>query len=106
VRSDGTVVSGNRSGFNYRNVATELGVPWTPFAFVTGNAWDTNFDHGYTVTYMHNPAMRSQAQAVMDAARAANAAGAGDYAVYDFDPRADNTVDETVTALYAMNRWR
>ncbi|HYD43921.1 MAG TPA: TonB-dependent receptor, partial [Phenylobacterium sp.] len=106
VRPDGTVVSGNRSGFPYRTVAAQLGVPWTPFAFVTDNAWDTNFDWGYTATYVHNPAMRSQAEAVMEAARAANAAGTGNYAVYDFDPRLDNTVDETVASVYAQNRWR
>ena len=38
VRPDGTVVSNNRNGFNYRTVASQLGVPWTPFAFVTSRA--------------------------------------------------------------------
>jgi len=105
VRPDGTVVSGNRSGFNLRTMAAALGVPWNPYSYVTTNAWDTNFDHGFTATYAHNKAMRAQLDTLMAAARAANAAGAN-YPVYDFDKRADNTVDETVAAAYAMNRWK
>lgn len=105
VRPDGTVVSANRNGFNLRNVAAQLGLPWDANAYVTANPWDTNFDHGYTATYMHNKAMRHQLDVLMDAANAANAAGAN-FAVYDFDPRSFNTVDETVAAAYVMNRWR
>ncbi|MFD3262877.1 TonB-dependent receptor [Phenylobacterium ferrooxidans] len=106
VRPDGTVVTANRNGFNLRNVANTLGLPWNANAFVTANPWDTNFDFGYTVSYMHNKAMRQQLDVLMAAARAANKAGTGNFAVYDFDPRSANTVDETVASAYAMNRWK
>ncbi|MDP2011350.1 MAG: TonB-dependent receptor [Phenylobacterium sp.] len=106
VRADGTVASNNRSGFNLRNVATQLGLPWNPAAYLTPNAWDTNFNFGFTANYIHNPAWAHQQQVLMAAARAANKAGTGNYAVYDFDPRSGNTVDETVASAYAMNRWK
>lgn len=105
VRPNGTVAPNNRTGFNLRTVAAQLGLPWTPFAFVTTDAWVTNFDFGFTAAYIDNPAMNRQLQALMDAARAANAAGAGNFAVYANDPRLGNTVDETIAAAYAMNRW-
>lgn len=105
VRPDGTVVSGNRSGFNMRNVATALGIPWNANDYITTNAWDTGFDFGYTATYMHNKAMRVKLDELMAAARAANKNG-GNYAVYDFDPRSFNTVDETVAAAYVQNKWK
>lgn len=106
VRRDGSVVTGNRNGFNLRNVANQLGLPWNANSYVTTNPWDTNFDFGYTVGYMHNKAMRHQLDVLMEAARAANKAGTGNFAVYDFDPRSFNTVDETVASAYAMNRWK
>lgn len=106
VRPDGTVVSNSRTGFNYRQAATQLAVPWAPFDYVTTNAVDTNFDFGFTFNYIHNPAFHAAAQQVMDAARAANAAGTGAYAVYGNDPRAANTVDESILAGYLMNRWK
>lgn len=105
VRPDGTVVSGNRNGFNLRQVSGELGLPWTPIALVTTNPWDSSHDRGFTATLIDNKTMRKQLDALMAAARAANEAGTGNYAVYDFDPRAANTVDETVAAAYAMNSW-
>jgi TonB-dependent receptor len=104
VRPDGTVVSGNRSGFPLRTVAAQLGVPWDYTQFVSAVPWDSNFDFGFTATYMHNPALYTAQQQVMDAARAANAQG-GNFAVYGKDPRAENTVDERVLAGYAQNRW-
>ena len=106
VRPDGTVVAGNRNGFNLRAVAAQLGLPWDANSYVTTNPWDTNFDHGFSATYMHNPAMAHQQRVLMEAARAANKAGTGNFAVYDFDPRSFNTVDETVASIYAMNRWK
>ncbi|MFZ5720706.1 MAG: TonB-dependent receptor [Pseudomonadota bacterium] len=105
VRPDGTVVSNNRNGFNLRTVSAQLGIPWNPDAYVTGNAWDTDFPFGFSANYIHNPAWAYQQRVLMDAARAANEAGTGNYAVYDVDPRSVNTVDETVAAAYAMNKW-
>lgn len=105
VRPNGTVVSGNRSGFNLRQVAAELGLPWTPMDLVTAVPWDTSHDRGFTATLINNKVMRQQLDALMAAARAANEAGTGNYAVYDFDPRAANTVDERVVSAYAMNSW-
>jgi len=105
VRPDGTVVSANRSGFNIRNVATQLNLPWNPFSYVTSVPFDQDVNRGFTANYLHNKAMSHQLLTLMEAARAANAAGAN-YAVYDIDPRATNTVDETVAAAYVMNRWK
>lgn len=83
-----------------------LGVPWTPYALFTREAWDTGFPFGYTVTYMDNPALRRQFDAVQAAARAANAAGTGNFAVIAPDPRLFNTVEERVIGGYLMNRWQ
>ncbi|HEY9234561.1 MULTISPECIES: TonB-dependent receptor [Phenylobacterium] len=104
VRPDGTVVSGNANGFNLTKIAGELGVPWTPDAFITSNAWDKPWDFGFLATYMDNVAMNEQARAVMDAARAANANG-GNYPIFAADPRSVNVVQEKVASVYAMNRW-
>ncbi|MFN3514423.1 MAG: TonB-dependent receptor [Phenylobacterium sp.] len=106
VRPDGTVVTANRNGFNIGAVAAALNLPWNPALYVTSVPWDQNVNRGFTANYIHNPAMSYQLLQIMEAARAANAAGTGNFAVYDIDRRATNTVDETVTAAYAMNRWK
>lgn len=105
VRPDGTVVSGNQNGFDLGKIAAELGVPWTPEAFVTTNAWVKPWPLGFTVDYIHNPAMAYQMRQVMAAAAAANAAGTGNYPVYGPDPSSVNNVTEKVASAYAMNRW-
>ncbi|MFN3524305.1 MAG: TonB-dependent receptor [Phenylobacterium sp.] len=104
VRPDGTVVSGNASGLNLATAAAQLGLPWTPEAFITGNPWIDPWPLGFTVNYIHNPALDYQLQQIMTAAKAANANGAN-YAVFAADPRSVNTVEEKVAAAYAMNRW-
>lgn len=86
--------------------ATALGVPWTPFDFITREAWDTDFPFGYNVNYMDNPGLRKQFDAVQAAARAANAAGTGNYAVIAPDPKLFNTVAERVISGYVMNKWK
>ncbi|MFC3079702.1 TonB-dependent receptor [Phenylobacterium terrae] len=106
VRPDGTVVTANRSGFNLRNVAAQLNLPWNANSYVTSVPFDQNVNRGFTANYIHNPAMSHQLLVLMDAARAANAAGTGNFAVYDVDPRSTNTVDEKVAAAYVMNRWK
>jgi TonB-dependent receptor len=106
VRPDGTVVSANRNGFNIQTVARQLNIPWNLSSFLGRTAWDTNVNRGFTATHMDTRAMRDALMNIMDAARAANAAGTGNYAVYDIDRRATNTVDEKVAAAYVMNRWR
>ncbi len=105
VRPDGTVSSNNASGFNLVTQSAALGLPWTPGAFVSNAAWDTNFDFGYLGTYVRSEAMLDQLGALMAAARTANAAGAN-IAVFGTDPRSINTVDETVTSAYFQNRWK
>lgn len=104
VRPNGAVVTGNASGFNLTTIAAQLGLPWTPDAFITTKAWDKPWDFGYTATYMDNVGLNKQARAIMEAAMAANANG-GNYPVFAPDPRSVNTVEEKVSALYAMNRW-
>lgn len=106
VRPDGSVVSGNRSGFNLQTVASQLKLPWNLSGFLGNTPWDTNVDRGFTAVHMDTGAMRDQLMQLMEAARAANAAGTGKYAVYDIDRRATNTVDEKVAAAYVMNRWK
>jgi TonB-dependent receptor len=106
VRPNGTVVTANRSGFNIRNVAAQLNLPWNISSLFGTTAWDQNVNRGFTAVYLDTKLMTTQLMALMDAARAANDAGTGNFAVYDIDQRATNTVDETVAAVYAMNRWK
>lgn len=106
VRPNGTVVTANRNGFNIQAVAAQLNIPWNLSSFLGRTPWDTNVNRGFTAVHMDTRAMRDQLLVIMDAARAANAAGTGNFAVYDLDPRATNSVDETVAAAYLMNRWR
>ncbi|MDO8411576.1 MAG: TonB-dependent receptor [Phenylobacterium sp.] len=106
VRADGTVVSANRNGFPLESTAAKLGMVWDMDSFFGSTVWDQNMNRGFTAVHIDTRAMTSQLLALMDAARAANDAGTGNYAVYDIDDRATNTVDEKVASAYAMNRWK
>ncbi|MDX2221268.1 MAG: TonB-dependent receptor [Rhodospirillaceae bacterium] len=88
-----------------RTAAAELGVPWTPLAFVTSEPIDEDVDRGYSWTYIDNVGMRKQLDVLLDAARAANAAGRGTYPLPVRDPSLANMVDEDIYAGYAMNTW-
>ncbi|WP_333585869.1 TonB-dependent receptor, partial [Phenylobacterium sp.] len=105
VRPDGTVLSNNRSAFPLEVNAARLGMTWNMADFFGSTVWDQNVNRGFTAVHIDTRRMRDQLLALMDAARSANAAG-GAFAVYDIDQRASNTVDEKVTAAYAMNRWK
>jgi TonB-dependent receptor len=98
---DGTTVG----TLDLRPTAATLNVPWTPFELITREAWDTRFPFGFTVNYIDNITMNNQLQAIQTAARAANAAGTGNFAVIGSDAKLFNTVDERVIAGYVMNRW-
>lgn len=106
VRPDGTVVSGNRSGFPLETNGALLGLPWDMRTLFGSTVWDQDMDRGFTAVHIDTARMRDGVLALMDAARAANAAGTGNFAVYAIDPRLSNTVDETITSAYAMNRWK
>lgn len=105
VRPNGTVVSGNRSGFPLETNGALLGMPWDMRTLFGSTPWDQDIDRGFTAVHIDTARMRDGVLALMEAARAANAAGTGNFAVYDVDPRLTNSVDETVAAAYVMNRW-
>jgi TonB-dependent receptor len=101
IRPDGTTGS-----FSFREAAAALGLPWTPFDFITDKPYDERIDRGYTANYIDNPGMRDQVDAIIAAARDANAAGTGNYAVPSFNPALENTVREKIAAGYISNTWR
>src|SRR3546814_14792935 len=92
IRPDGTVGS-----FSMRELAAELGVPWTPGAFVTGTPVDQEMDRGYSFNYINNAGMRKQLEALIAAAEEANAAG-GNYPVPRTNPATPNNVKERIIA--------
>ncbi|MBU2587282.1 MAG: TonB-dependent receptor, partial [Alphaproteobacteria bacterium] len=100
--ADGTT----RGTLDLASAADALGVTWTPFDFITRDAWDTGFPFGFNATYMDNRGLFQQFNAIQDAARAANEAGTGNFAVISPDQSLFNTVDERVIAGYLMNRWQ
>lgn len=91
--------------FNARAVAAALGVAWTPLQMVTSRAVDEDFDRGFTFNYIDNAGMRAQAEALFDAARAANARG-GSYAVPQLIATNTSRINEEMLAVYAQNTWR
>lgn len=98
--------NGQAGSFPFRQVATQLGLPWTPFDFITGKPYDERLDRGYTANYIDNPGLRDQVDALIAAAEAANAAGTGNFAVPRNNPALANTVKEKVAAGYFSNTWR
>jgi TonB-dependent receptor len=100
IRPDGTVGS-----MNLRQAASELGQAWTPIDFVTADIWDEDFERGYTSTYIDNPAMRDQYDAIIAAARASNDAGTGNYAVPQNNRALAYEVTESIASGYLMNTW-
>lgn len=99
LRPDGTTGS-----FAPRAVAAALGLPWTPGAFVTPSHVSEELDRGYAFNYINNKAMRGQLDALIDAARTANAAGAN-FAVPENNPALANSVEERIIAGYVANSW-
>ncbi|WP_300576231.1 TonB-dependent receptor [Phenylobacterium sp.] len=106
VRPDGTVASGNRTGFPLETNGALLGMPWDMDLLFGSTVWDQDMDRGFTAVHIDTGRMKDGVLALMEAARAANAAGTGNFAVYDIDKRATNSVDEKVASGYAMNRWK
>src|SRR3546814_11919118 len=80
-----------------RELAAELGVPWTPGAFVTGTPVDQEMDRGYSFNYINNAGMRKQLEALIAAAEDANAAG-GNYPVPRTNPALAHTVKTRIIA--------
>ena len=106
VRPDGTVATGNRTGFPLETNGALLGMPWDMKTLFGSTVWDQDMDRGFTAVHIDTARMRDGVLALMAAARAANAAGKGNFAVYDIDKRATNAVDEKVASGYVMNRWK
>lgn len=101
LRPDGTVGS-----LPLRQTAEALGVAWTPFDFITGERIDEQFQRGFDWNYIDNRGLRGQLDGVLSAARAANAAGTGNFAVPTADAGQAYQVDEDISAAYAMNKWQ
>ncbi|MGQ0528455.1 MAG: TonB-dependent receptor [Panacagrimonas sp.] len=97
---------GSTGSFAFRSAATALGVAWTPFDFITGERIDERFGRGFDWNYIDNRGMRRQLDTVLNAARAANAAGTGNYALPTADPSQAYQVDEDILAGYVMNKWQ
>lgn len=106
VRPNGTVVAGTRTGFPLETNAALLGLPWNMNSFFGTTPYDQDMDRGFTGVHADTARMRDGVLALMAAARAANAAGTGNFAVYGIDPRLSNSVDETIASAYVMNRWK
>lgn len=106
VRPNRTVAAGNRTGFPLETNAALLGLPWDMRTLFGSTAYDLGMDRGFTGVHIDTRRMVAGVLALMDAARAANAAGTGAFAVYDIDPRLSNAVDETIASAYVMNRWK
>lgn len=100
LRPDGTAGS-----FVMRDVAAATGAPWTPGQFVTGERIDEDLDRGYVFNYLDNKGMRRQLDALIAAAREANANGAN-FAVPTENPALANTVRERVAAGYVSGSWK
>lgn len=100
LRPDGT--SGSLS---LRPAAATLGVEWTPSLFVTRDRIDEDFNRGYAANYIDNRGMRNQLDALLDAARTANAAGAN-FAVPRPNEALANEVEEQIAAAYTENTWK
>ena len=84
--------------------ATQLGVPWTPYAFTTDRSAIGKVNVGFQANFIDNVALNKQLEAVIAAATAANAAG-GTFPVPRPNPALANKVDETIISGYAQNTW-
>ena len=100
LKPDGTAGS-----FLPRDVAAALGLPWTPGAFVTGTPVHEDMNRGYVFNYLNNKGMRTQLDALIAAAREANANGAN-FAVPTANPALANSIKERVIAGYVSNSWK
>ncbi len=86
--------------------AQQLGVTWTPYAFVTQESAIGSINVGFQSFFIDNVALNQQLEAVIAAAERANASAGGTFPVPRRNPALANTVDEDVTALYVQNTWK
>lgn len=84
--------------------AAQLGVPWTPYAFLTDRSAIGEINVGFQANFINNVALNKQLEAVIAAAAAANTAG-GTFPVPRPNPALANKVDETILSVYAQNTW-
>ena len=84
--------------------AAQLGVPWTPYAFLTDRSAIGDVNVGFQANFINNVALNKQLEAVIAAATAANTAG-GTFPVPRPNPALANTVDEKILSVYAQNTW-
>jgi TonB-dependent receptor len=100
LRPDGTAGT-----LSLRSTAAQLGVAWTPLGFISNEQFDEDMNRGYTANYIDNAGMRDQLDALIAAARAANANGAN-IPVPTVNAALANEVGESIAALYASNTWK
>ncbi|WP_193743251.1 TonB-dependent receptor [Sandarakinorhabdus sp. AAP62] len=100
LRPDGTAGT-----LLFRPTAAQLNLPWTPTQLITQESALGRINVGFDVNFVDNPAIRSQVDAILAAANAANAAG-GTFAVPRPDPSLTNSVDEKILAAYFTNTWK
>ncbi len=100
MRPDGT-----NGSLSLRSTAEQVGVAWTPLDLITNERIDEDFNRGYTANYIDNPALRDQLDVLLNAARAANAAGSN-IPVPTVNSALANEVEERISAVYAANTWQ
>jgi TonB-dependent receptor len=98
--------NGTAGTLNIGTTAQQLGVNWTPYAFVTPESAIGNIDVGFQAFFINNVSLNEQLQAVIAAAERANATAGGNFPVPRRNPALANTVDEDVTSVYVQNTWK
>lgn len=94
------------TALNLGSAARALNVPFTPNELRTNQPFDTNFNFGYVGILQNYAPLFDQFNAIQAAARAANEAGTGNFAVIASDPKLFNTVEERIIGGYIQNRWK
>ncbi|MDO3381162.1 TonB-dependent receptor [Gilvimarinus algae] len=82
-------------------LAQAIGLEWNPNQYVTDDPWDTDFDRGFTATYVDNEGLRDHLDTTLAALTDAGLINPDEF----ISPETQYTVTEEVTSLYAMNTW-
>lgn len=101
-RADGNTFSGLPGATPQLQVlAGRLGTTWSVTPRITAAPWDSDFQRGWGVTYVDNPGLREDLDALLAQATAAG--------LYDpnglVQPQDRFTVDEDILSAYVQNKW-
>lgn len=83
-------------------LAQANGLTLSPNDFVSDKVWKTDFDRGFTATYVDNRGFRRQLDSVMNSL--INSGQVDPKSFYPAETSYD--IDEDVLSAYAMNRWQ